>query len=61
MVRIQHVSKGAETVEIMNNLAGYLLKMELVKLEDNCGFQEGSYSTCDFEIHVIKKQVNIKR
>ena len=60
MVRIQHVSKGAETVEVMSNLAYYLLTTGLAKEEENCGFQEGSYALCDFEIHVIKKQVNNK-
>lgn len=60
MVRIQHVSKSDETVEVMNNLAYYLLNTGLAKEEDGCGFQEASYATCDFEIHVIKKQVNNK-
>lgn len=34
MVRIQHVSKGAETVEVMNNLAYYLLTTGLAKEEN---------------------------
>ena len=57
MVRIQHVSEGAETVEVMNNLASYLQRNNLAVCEERCGFQEGLYATCDFEIHVIKKQV----
>ena len=56
MVRIQHVFKGDETIEVMNNLANYLLRNNLAICEDGCGFQEASYATCDFEIHVIKKQ-----
>lgn len=56
MARVQFVSTGSETTEVMNNLAQYLLNSELAKVEEGCGFQEASYATCDFEIHVVKKR-----
>jgi len=60
MVRIINRWKGEETVEDMNNLANYLLSHGLAVCEDNCGFQEGSYALCDYEVHVIKKKVRLK-
>lgn len=61
MTRIIIHSKGDATVEDMNNLANYLLKTGLAKLDtygdgEECGFQEGSYALCDFEVHVVKKR-----
>jgi len=61
MVRIINRRKGEGTVEDMNNLASYLLRSGLVVLDtygdgEECGFQEGSYAICDYEVHVIKKK-----
>ena len=60
MVRIISRDKGEETIEDMNHLANFLLSNGFAVCEAGCGFQEGSYALCDFEIHVIKKKARRK-
>ena len=45
------------TIEVMNDLAKYLLNHGLIECDDECGVQECSDATCVFEVHVIKKRV----
>ena len=64
MMRIISIRKGKETTETMNNLAAFLLKNNLIKCEvvagEECGVQEASYATCDFEVHIVKKRYQTK-
>lgn len=61
MVKILSVKKGSETIEVMNHLASHLLINDVVRCVhyengEECGFQEASYATCDFDVHVVKKR-----
>jgi hypothetical protein len=48
----------------MNNLAAFLLANNMIKYEvvagEECGVQEASYATCDFEVHVVKKRYRMR-
>lgn len=45
------------TIEVMNDLASYLLRKGLIRCVDGCGVQQASDATCVFEVHVIRKRV----
>ena len=55
--------EGDDTIEIMNDLASFLMKNNIAECLEGCGFQECSTATCDFEVHAVKKRyrMNSKR
>ena len=63
-MRILSIHEGKETTETMNNLAAFLLENNLIKCEivdgEECGVQEASYATCDFDVHVVKKRYRMR-
>ena len=48
--------EGDDTIEIMNDLASFLMTNGIAECSEGCGFQECSIATCDFEVHVVKKR-----
>lgn len=56
MVKIDSYTKGESTIEVMNNLANYLLMNKMIKVDIDCGVQEVSEAICDFEVHVIRRK-----
>lgn len=56
-MRVYSRSKGDGTIEDMNELAKFLLNNGFAELNsEQSGFQESSSATCDYEVHVVRKQ-----
>lgn len=57
MVKIDKYEIGDSTIEIMNNLANYLLRNNMII--DDSGVQESSEALCNFEVHIIRRSSRI--
>lgn len=56
-MRVDIYKEGESTVEVMNNLAEFLLKKGYIALcDEDAGVQECSMAACDFEVHVVRKR-----